>query len=79
MESLLSVLRTNVLSHRSEATRDQLRVAIVAEVKRSYQPRRRGTQEVLGIRRQSLALGEKIPQVRIVERRGGYGEKNLAR
>jgi putative transposase len=41
MESFFSVLQKNVLNRRSWATRDELRIAIVVWIERTYHRRRR--------------------------------------
>lgn len=41
MESFFSLLQKNVLDHRSWATREQLRIAIVTWIERTYHRRRR--------------------------------------
>ena len=41
MESFFSLLQENVLDRRSSATREQLRIAIVTWIERTYRRRRR--------------------------------------
>jgi transposase InsO family protein len=43
MESFFSLLQKNVLNRRSWATREQLRIAIVTWIERTYHRRRRQT------------------------------------
>ena len=45
-QSFFSLLQKNVLNRRAWATRDELRIAIVTWIERTYHPRRR--QRVLG-------------------------------
>jgi transposase InsO family protein len=43
MESFFSLLQKNVLNRQSRATRDELRIAIVTWIERTYHRRRRQT------------------------------------